>query len=172
MLISIIAFWSPKHAIVYTSMFLLLDSIHNFINTANDHFSRQQRRSDRVCCRSLVACSKRPLHNRLPASCFCASTLHGVGDVRLVGGTLRKGAIDRSSNYQRLRISAMIISMTTLWHVRTRQPRSSYLTSFGFVCLRFHCSHVVSALFFKYMSLLYSQLSSFVGTSLNVEHLK
>ena len=34
-----------------------------------------------------------------------------------------------------------------------------------------HCSHVVSALFLKYMSLLYSQPSSFVDTSLNVEHL-
>ena len=53
----------------------------------------------------------------------------------------------------------------------SRGDRASCLTSFGLVCLRFHCSHVVSALFFKYMSLLYSQLSSFVGTSLNVEHL-
>ena len=54
----------------------------------------------------------------------------------------------------------------------SRGDRASYLTSFGLVCLRFHCSHVVSALFLKYMSLLYSQLSSFVDTSLNVEHLK
>ena len=53
----------------------------------------------------------------------------------------------------------------------SRGDRASYLTSFGLVCLRFHCSHVVSALFFKYMSLLYSQLFSFVDTSLNVEHL-
>ena len=37
---------------------------------------------------------------------------------------------------------------------------------------RLHCSHVVSALVWKYESLLYIQLCSFADTSLNVEHLE
>ena len=79
----------------------------------------------------------------------------------------RRGYDGKSGSEMRTQSGRLDLFNSASLRLRRPLTRSSHMSLHVI-----HCSHVVSALYYKYESLLYIQLLSFVDTSLDVEHLK